>query len=132
MCQRTLLKHPTLFWRSFWGSKGLFPKSPLCRVWGDAPTDNAHEKTRRNPRFLFYQDMLELRSKTCFKRLFVKSPLKIRKNFPSTTPLYFGEAFEVSRDFSRKVLCVRVWGDAPTDNARKKHGIAVLFLSAYF
>ena len=87
--------------------------------------------------------------------------------------LYFSEAFEIPKDFSRKVLCVRVWGgspnllffrrkvgkrtsprlhhfilakllkfqetffkkflvsgfgaDAPTFNARKKHGNAVLF-----
>ena len=40
-----------------------------------------------------------------------------QKNFPPTTPLYFGEAFEVLRNFSRKVSCVRVWGDAPTFNA---------------
>ena len=36
------------------------------------------------------------------------------------TPIYFGEAFEIPKDFSRKVLCVRVWGDAPTDNAHNK------------
>ena len=50
------------------------------------------------------------------------------KNFPSTTPLYFGEAFEIPKDFSRKVLCVRGLGRiAPTFNAYKKHGNAVLF-----
>ena len=26
---------------------------------------------------------------------------------------YFGEAFEIPKDFSRKVLCVRVWGGQP-------------------
>ena len=96
-----------------------------------------------------------------------------QKNFAPTTPLYFGEAFEFPKDFSRKVLCVWVWGgspnllffrrkvgkrtshrlyhfilakllrfqrtfheksfvsgfgaEAPTYNAHKKHGIAVLF-----
>ena len=38
------------------------------------------------------------------------------------------EAFEIPKDFSRKVLCVGVWGEATTDNEHKKHGIAVLFL----
>ena len=52
-----------------------------------------------------------------------------QKNFAPTTPLYFGEAFEFPKDFSRKVLCVRVpRRTAPTYNAHKKHGIAVLFL----
>ena len=53
------------------------------------------------------------RSEPCFKRLFVKSPLKIRKNFVPTTLLHFGEAFEVPRDFSRKVPCVGAWGGQP-------------------
>ena len=42
------------------------------------------------------------------------------KNFAQNKSLYFGEAFEIPKDFSRKVLCVGVWGDAPTDNAYKK------------
>jgi len=43
-------------------------------------------------------------------------------------PLHFSEAFEVPRNFSRKVSCVSVWGDAPTLNfTNKKHGNAVLF-----
>ena len=50
------------------------------------------------------------------------------KNFAPNTPFYFGEAFEVPRNFSRKVSCVGVEADAPTDNAHaKKHGNAVLF-----
>ena len=57
--------------------------------------------------------MLELRSKPCFKRLFVKSPLKIRKNFPQNTPIYFGEAFEIPKDFSRKVLLSGSHGGQP-------------------
>ena len=35
------------------------------------------------------------------------------KNFAPNTPLYLGEAFEIPKDFSRKVLCVRVWGGCP-------------------
>ena len=68
------------------------------------------KKKHGNAVLFLGQNVLELRSKPCFKGLFVKSPLKIRKNFPPTTPLHFGEAFEFPKDFSRKVLCVRVWG----------------------
>ena len=79
----------------------------------EAPTDNARKKARRCRAFLYCRKKLELRSKLCFKRLFEKSPLKIRKNFPPSTSLYFVEAFEVPRNFSRKVSCVRVWGGQP-------------------
>ena len=30
--------------------------------------------------------------------------------FATTISLHFGEAFEIPRNFSRKVSCVRVWG----------------------
>ena len=33
--------------------------------------------------------------------------------FATTISLYFSEAFEIPKDFSRKVLCVRVWGRSP-------------------
>jgi len=45
----------------------------------------------------------------------------VPKNFAQKAPLYFGKAFEIPKDFSRKVLCVRVWGEQPpTDNATQK------------
>ena len=44
-----------------------------------------------------------------------------------THQFILAKAFEVPRNFSRKVSLVEVWGDAPTDNARKKHGNTVLF-----
>ncbi len=50
------------------------------------------------------------------------------KNFVPNTSLYFGEAFEIPKDFSRKVLCVGVWGRQPQHSIRaKKHGATVLF-----
>ncbi len=49
------------------------------------------------------------------------------RTFHRTYHFIWAEAFEIPKDFSRKVLCVGVWGDAPTDNAYKKHGNAVLF-----
>ena len=51
-----------------------------------------------------------------------------QKNFAPTTPLYFGEAFEFPKDFSRKSFVSGFVAEAPTYNAHKKHGIAVLFL----
>ena len=59
-----------------------------------------HTKNAEKSAFLFCQNVLELRSKPCFKELFVKSSLKIRKNFLSNTPLHFGEAFEVTLSVS--------------------------------
>ena len=62
----------------------------------------------------------------------VLSEKGVGKKLTQTHHFILAEAFEIPKDFSRKVLCVGVWGDAPTDNARKKHGIAVLFISTYF
>ena len=42
--------------------------------------------------------------------------------------LHSGKAFEIPKDFSRKVLCVGVWGGSPNiQYTLKKHGDAVLF-----
>ena len=60
------------------------------------------------------------RSKPCFKGLFVKSPLKIRKNFPQTHQFILAKAFEIPKDFSRKVLWSGFGADIPTYNAHKK------------
>ena len=51
----------------------------------------------------------------------------VPKNFAPTTPLYFGEVFEFPKDFLQKVLWSGFGAEAPTFNAHKKHGIAVLF-----
>ena len=50
------------------------------------------------------------------------------KNFAQNAPLYFGKAFEIPKGFSRKVLWSGFGGDAPTYNAQKKHGVAVLLI----
>ena len=42
----------------------------------DAPTDNTHEKRGLHRVFYFAVNVLELRSKPCFKGLFCKKPLK--------------------------------------------------------
>ena len=69
-----------------------------------------------------------LRFQRTFPRLLSKKG--VPKNFPPNTPLYFGEVFEIPKDFLQKVLCVRVWGGQPQliTLSQKKHGIAVLFI----
>ena len=115
VCQRTLLKNTTSFWQKFLRFQRTFYKKSFVSGFGaDAPTDNAHTKKHGNAvLFIIYHKQLELRSKPCFKVLFVKSPLKIRKNFPQIHQFVFVKAFEFPKDFSRKVLCVRVWGRRP-------------------
>ena len=63
----------------------LIPAKVLCvGVWGRQPQHSIRaKKARRCRAFFICQNVLELSSKPCFKGLFVKSPLKIRKNFPT-------------------------------------------------
>ena len=44
------------------------------------------------------------------------------KNFTPKIPLYFGEVFEIPKDFLQKVLWSGFGGIAPTDYAHKKRG----------
>ena len=70
--------------KAFEDSQETFPEKFLVSGFGaEATTFNAHTKSTAIPCFFIYQNMSELRSKPCFKGLFVKSPLKIRKNFPT-------------------------------------------------
>jgi len=59
-------------------------------------------KKRGNAAFLFCQSMLELRSKP--PSLTFLSEKSKQKNSVPNTSLYFGEAFEVPKDFLQKVL----------------------------
>ena len=93
--------------------QGTFYKKSLGQGLGQKPQLITNTKTRHCRVFVIAIICWNCRSKPCFKGLFVKSPLKIRKNFPPNTPIYFGEAFEIPKDFSRKVLCVGVWGKSP-------------------
>ena len=69
----------------------------------DSPNIQYTRKNAVHTAFFNYrQNKLELRSKPCFKELFVKSSLKIRKNFASNTPLYFGKSFLVSKGLFTK------------------------------
>jgi len=85
-----------------------------------APTHNAHKKHGNAVLFNLSEYVGTAIPSLRFKGLFQK-PLKNphrtflerkvgKRTFTPKTPLYFGEAFEIPKDFSRKVLCVRVWG----------------------
>ena len=127
MCQRTFAQNaPIYFGESFWDSKGLFSKSPLVGVWGDAPTFNAYTKNAAMPRFLICQNMLELRSKPPFLTFLIR---KVSQRISHRLHQFIlAKVFEIPKDFFQKVLWSRFVADAPTDNAIRKYGNAVLFL----
>ncbi len=129
MCQRTLLKTHHFILAKLLKFQETFPEKFLVSGFGaEAPTDNEHKKTRVTPRFLYCRKMLELRSKPCFKRLFEKSPLKIPKNFYTETYHFIlVKLLKFQETFPEKFLVSGFGAEAPTDNAHKKHGNAVLF-----
>ncbi len=81
-----------LFWRKLLKFQETFLEKFLVSGFGaEAPTFNAHKKHGIAVLFIF----LSLYVGTAvpnlrFKGLFVKSPLKIRKNFAPNAPLCFG------------------------------------------
>ena len=85
VCQRTSHRmYHFILAKAFEDPQETFPEKFLVSGFGaEATTFNAHTKSTAIPCFFIYQNMSELRSKPCFKGLFVKSPLKIRKNFPT-------------------------------------------------
>ena len=72
-----------------------FPEKFLVSGFGaEAPTFNAHKKHGIAVLFIFSSLYVGTAVPNLrFKGLFVKSPLKIRKNFAPNIPLYFGESF---------------------------------------
>ena len=130
MCQRISYRNTHfIFAKLLRFQRAFLEKSFVSGFGADAPTFNAHAKKHGVAvLFIFDHYMLELREGPSFSYFSYK---KSKQNFPTTTPLYFGEAFEVPRNFSRKVSCVRVWGRRPNiQRPHKKHGNAVLF--SYF
>ena len=96
-----------------------FSRKALWSGFGvETPTDNAHKKTRRNPRFLICRNVLELRSKPPFLT-FLERKVSQRTS-PRIHHFILAEAFEVPRNFSRKVSCVRVWGGNPNIQCTQK------------
>ena len=93
--KRTFAQIYHLFRRKLLKFQETFLEKFLVSGFGaEAPTFNAHKKHGIAVLFIF----LSLYVGTAvpnlrFKGLFVKSPLKIRKNFAPNIPLYFGESF---------------------------------------
>ena len=79
---RTFAQIYHLFWRKLLKFQETFLEKFLVSGFGaEAPTFNAHKKHGNAVLFYFFVICWNCRSKPCFKGLFVKSPLKIRKNF---------------------------------------------------
>ena len=74
-------KYRFILAKAFEVPRNFSRKVSCVRVWGGSPNIQCTQKARHCRAFLFFRNMLELRSKPCFKVLFVKSTLKIRKNF---------------------------------------------------
>ena len=68
-------------------------KSFVSGFGADAPTDNAHKKHGIAVLFYIFIICWNCRSKPCFKGLFEKIPLKIRKNFRTERTALFWRAF---------------------------------------
>ena len=101
--------------------RNFLQKVPWSGFGADSPNIQYTRKNAVHTAFFNYrQNKLELRSKPCFKELFVKSSLKIRKNFASNTPLYFGKSFLVSKGLFTKSPLVMVWGRCPNIQCPRK------------
>ena len=83
----------------------------------EAPTNNEH-KNAENPRFLIVVICLNYVPNLRFKGLFVKSPLKIRKNFAQKHHFTLAKLLRFQRTFHKKSLVSGVPRRiAPIDNA---------------
>ena len=85
--------------------RSTFQTSPLC---------NFNRK-----KFLRYHDMQKQKKRQKNTPFFQRKVCQ--RTSHQTHYFILSEAFEIPKDFSRKVLCVGVWGrQPPTDNAHKK------------
>ena len=112
VCQRTLLKKHHFFSEAFEIQKDFSRKVLWSRFGAEAPTDNTHKKHGIAVLFIFHQ-YLELRSKPCFKRLFEKSPLKIRKNFSQIPHFTLAKLLRFQRTFREKSFVSGFGADSP-------------------
>ncbi len=119
MCQRTLhrLRH-FVFAKFLRFQRTFYKKSFVSGLGADAPTDNTRKKARHCRAFYFTSLYVGTAVMgPCFKGLFEKIPLKIRKTFAPTISLYFCKVFEIPKDFLQKVLWSEFGADAQTFNA---------------
>ena len=104
-------------------SKKLFSKSFFDRGLGQTPRLIMHTKKRGGIRvFYFFVICWNCVRGPCFKRLFEKSPLKIRKNFcTENTTLFWRKLLGFQSTFHEKYFVSGFGADAPTDNAYEKN-----------
>ena len=80
----------------------------------DAPTDNAHKKHGVAVLFIFSSlDVGTAVRGSCFKGLFVKIPLKIRKNFPRLYQYILAKFLKFQETFLEKFLVSGFGADSP-------------------
>ena len=99
----------------------------------DSPNIQCTRKTRISPRFLFFHKQSEPPFQTLLQEAFCKKPLENPQKLSYRIRHFIlGKAFEIPKDFSRKVLCVRVPRRiALTFNAHKKSTATPCFFIIY-
>ena len=114
--------HHFILVRAFEVPRNFSRKVSCVRVWGGQPQHSIHtKKTRFAPRFLIIVIICwNCVREPCFKELFVKSSLKIRKNFASNYLFVFSKAFWFPKDFSRKALWSGFGADSPNIQCPRK------------
>ena len=86
-----------------------------------------HTKSTAMPCFLIVKICWNCRSKPCFKGLFEKSPLKIRKNFPQTHRFILVKLLRFQRTFHEKSF-VSGFGATPQHSIHTKSTALPCFL----
>ena len=131
LLQNFRTEYTTLFWQKLLSFQRTFHEKSFGRGLGQMPQLTMHTKSTALPCFFIFSDMLELRSKP--PSLTFLSEKSKQKNFPPTTPIYLSEAFEVPRNFSRKVSCVRGWGGSHNIQcAQKSTALPCFFIYVSF
>ena len=139
MCQRISLKIHHFIFAKLLRFQRTFHEKSFGQGLGQMP--QLITLTRKNtamPRFFNCRQQLELRSKPCFKRL-LKKPLKnphtpfFRRKVCQRTSLkmhhfILAKLLRFQRAFHEKSFVSGFGADAPTYNAQKKHGVAVLLI----
>ena len=119
-------------------SKKLFSKSFFDRGLRRSPNIQCLRKKRGGIRvFYFFVNSWNCVRGPCFKVLFEKSPLKIRKNFCTEyTTLFWRKLLGFQSTFHEKYFVSGFGADAPTDNAhektRRNPRFLLFFLFAYY
>ena len=123
--------HLFIFAKAFEVPRDFSRKVPWSGFGAEAPTYNAHTKSTAMPCFFNCRNMLELRSKPCFKGLFQKH-LKNPKNFcPEYTASFLRKLLRFQGAFHEKSLGQGLGRIAPTDYAHTKNTAYAVFFAFY-